>query len=115
MGVMPETLESLLLSNAATFERDVWNYLVDAPPPPMAVRHLCMLAGQLMIAQSDAKLNGSSALHADGFVLALHELKLGLDWLGGESRLGHSLLWASLSVFDTLERILLDAMVRREF
>ena len=109
---MSETVPQAIVLTAAAFERDIWLYLTDAPPPPMQVHHFCMLASQMVSADIYTKQHGCCALHATGFIMALHELRNGLDWLGGEERLGRSLLWAALPVFDELERALLDVMAR---
>ena len=109
---MSETIPAPVVFAAAEFERDIWLYLTDLPPPPMQVHHFCMLASQMVSADIYTKQHGCCALHAVGFINALHELRNGLDSLGGEERLGRSLLWAALPVFDELERALLDVMAR---
>ena len=109
---MSETVPRALVTTAADFERDLWQYLTDVPPPAMSVHHFCMLASQMVSADIYTKQHGCCALHATGFIMALHELRNGLEWLGGEERLGRSLLWAALPVFDELERAMLDVMAR---
>lgn len=111
---MSETFPQAIASTAAEFETDLWQYLTDIPPPPMQVHHFCMLASQMLSAHIFTREHGCSALHANGFIMALHELRVGLEWLGGEERLGRSLIWKALPKFDELERALLDVMARDE-
>ena len=109
---MSETVPQALVHTADAFERDLWLHLTDVPPPSMQVHHFCMLASQMHSAAAFTRLHGCCALHATGFIQALYELRVGLDWLGGEERLGRSLLWQALPGFDELERALLDVMAR---
>ena len=109
MGV--ESLDALVIDIAARIERDLWIDLAQAPPAPSLVRDTCALAAQLRISHESCLRNGTPLLQARAFVDQTDALALKLDVLGGEQRLGRSLLWLQLEEFEKFASALLDLMV----
>lgn len=85
----------------------MWNDLADAPPDPMLVTDICALVGQALISHECMLQHGTDKRYIVAFLTMHLEITTKIDLIGGQARIGRSLLWQKFEMLDAFEKDLL--------
>jgi hypothetical protein len=106
---MTDDMDAAIDAIADRTQRDLWGFVVHAPPDPMVMRDLCALSAQLCFTEIFTGRHGCSVQHAKSFVVEADRLSVGVERLG--ACVANSALAAASREADAFAIVMLDMIV----